>query len=109
MSLVADQGPRQLGRESSICMYGPHAGTPDHPCWWCRWWAGVDGSGRHGLCSRPKSSRVQALPERGCAHYELEPGADCDLDWSPVVVTPSPAVWAPQSAPPEVGPLKWAP
>lgn len=90
-------------------MYGKAFAIDDHPCWWCRWWAGVDTSDRHGLCDRPKLSRVQALPERGCAFYEREPGADDEPEWAPVVVTRVPAVWTPAMGPLSEGPSKWAP
>ena len=81
-----------------------------HPCWWCRWWAGIDGSGRHGLCDRPRASRVTALPEQGCAFYEREPGADDVPEWAPITERWEPTlIWAPQVMPLAEGPPKWAP
>jgi hypothetical protein len=58
----------------------------DHPCWHCRWWGGVDSSGCHGLCDRPRISRVTAQPETGCAYYEREPGADDEPTWWPIAL-----------------------
>ena len=68
------------GRQANQLNFDPWGEL--HPCWWCRWWAGVDSSGAHGLCDTPHTCRVTALPSRGCAFYEREPGADDEPGWS---------------------------
>lgn len=62
------------------------------PCWHCAHWGGVTG-GAHGLCDRPSASRVTAMPERGCAFFSREPGADDVPEWSPItnIATKRPA------------------
>jgi hypothetical protein len=90
-------------------MHGNHSYAPDHPCRHCRWWGGPDSSGAHALCERPKTSRVCAQPDRGCAFFEREPGADDEPGWTPIVVTHSPGVWAPNVVPPNGGAVQWAP
>jgi hypothetical protein len=56
----------------------------NHACWHCHWWGGVDTSGSHALCDRPKSSRVVADAETGCAFYVREPGSDDEPIWCPI-------------------------
>ena len=79
------------------------------PCWWCQWYGGISPEGRHGLCDRPRACRVTALPERGCAFYEREPGADDEPAWVPVEVIDGPAVWITNAARSLAGPWEWAP
>jgi hypothetical protein len=98
-----------LAGDTLRAMYGPHSDAPDHPCWHCRWWGGVDGSGAHSLCDRPHTSRVQSQPAGGCAFFEREPGADCNVEWVPIRMTEGPGVWTPNSAPPKARPVEWAP
>jgi len=45
---------------------------------------GVDSSGSCALCERPRSSRVTAQPERGCASFQREPRADNEPTWCPI-------------------------
>jgi hypothetical protein len=78
------------------------------PCWWCRWWGGPT-AGTAALCRNPACSRVRSQPDRGRSCYELEPGADSNVEWTPVAVIESPAVWAPSLGPPGVGPIESAP
>jgi hypothetical protein len=90
-------------------MHGNHATAPDHACWHCQWWGGVSPEGRHGLCDRPRTCRVTALPERGCAYFSREPGADDVPEWASIEVLPGPMVWAPNVVPTIAGTPKWAP
>jgi len=90
-------------------MHCNHLDEPTRHCWHCLWWDGATPSGNHGLCSRPRASRVTALPERGCAFYSREPGADDVPEWVPVTITEMPTVWAPSSGPSLGGTVEWAP
>ena len=47
-----------------------------NPCWHCQHWGGWAHGGPHSYCRRPGCSPVQAIPERGCAYWVREPGAD---------------------------------
>jgi hypothetical protein len=46
------------------------------PCWECAHFDGMAAQATAALCGRPAASRVTAVPERGCAFWEREPGAD---------------------------------
>lgn len=58
--------------------HGSLAGSAatDRPCWHCTHWGGWAWEGPAGRCTRPNSAAVQAIPERGCAYWTREPGAD---------------------------------
>lgn len=53
------------------------------PCWYCKWFGGLMANGLNGYCTNPKLNPVEAMPERGCAFHEREPGVDDDA-WSPM-------------------------
>lgn len=64
---------------------------PDHyrPCWHCAHDEGERTRSGHIICWRDvrigsqRHPIVHPLPERGCAHWEREPGADDDLPVGP--------------------------
>lgn len=46
------------------------------PCWHCRHFGGMTARGAAARCGRPAGAPVRALPSRGCAFFEREPGVD---------------------------------
>lgn len=62
--------------------FSPHFETPS-PCWWCRWFRGMDASGTLAICGNPTCCRCRTQPETGCAAFVREPGADDEPEWSP--------------------------
>jgi len=90
-------------------MHGAHQTAPDHPCWHCRWWGGADSSGTNALCDRPRTARVNAQPETGCAFFEREVGADDEPEWAPVALVRGPDLWTPNVRRSNGGPVEWAP
>jgi hypothetical protein len=64
------------------------------PCWECCHYDGMAAQGTAALCARPAASRVTATPERGCAFWKREVGAD-DV---PITAQQMRATW---------GHLKW--
>ena len=65
-----------------------------HPCWWCTGFDGMTAQGTAALCSRPRCSRVRALPANGCRSWVRAPGTD-DEDWPPFVALPDSGPWKP--------------
>ena len=60
------------------------------PCWWCRWYDGMDSSGSAALCSLQGACRVRSMPANGCSAFEREPGCDDEPDWSPLETVAAP-------------------
>lgn len=59
--------------------------TPlDRPCRHCTHWLRLDAS-RAAVCGLDEQVQIIAQPERGCAFWKREPGADDDVGDTPVV------------------------
>ena len=55
--------------------FSPHVQA--RPCRWCRFFVGMDACGS-AVCRQGGYTFLQAAPQRGCAFFEREPGADDD-------------------------------
>jgi hypothetical protein len=55
--------------------FNPLLANP-RPCWECAHFDGMTAGATAVLCGMPGGARVQATPERGCAFWEREAGAD---------------------------------
>ena len=56
--------------------FSPHVQA--RPCRWCRFFVRMDACGA-AVCCQGGFTFMQAAPQRGCAFFEREPGADDDL------------------------------
>lgn len=83
--------------------------TSRRPCWWCRWYDGVDAIGGVAYCARKGCSRARSQPELGCASFEREPGCDDEPTWSPIAARPTEARGAIAEAPQRSNFPRWAP
>lgn len=63
-------------------IYGP-SGPAQHPgggCWTCTHWQGeVAPDGTTPFCRNPQFNHSVGQPDKGCAYWEREPGADDEV------------------------------
>jgi hypothetical protein len=70
---------RERHRQGIIAVMSFQPVTVDRPCWHCRWYEGLDGSGTVTYCARVARRRCCTQPARGSSAFERAMGRTMNL------------------------------